>query len=110
MSAELHPSNTGQGMSLAEPLRQPGRSRSSTHPASCCAARKADRACCCSARPAVVASMPPAPGRPHQTDLLLCGHHYRVSREALIAAGAAVVDMAGNPLGPETWPGGRDYS
>jgi hypothetical protein len=54
--------------------------------------------------------MPPVPGRPHQTDLLLCGHHYRVSRESLITAGAAVVDMDGAAVGPETWPGGQDPS
>ena len=39
--------------------------------------------------------MPPAPGRPQLVDLLLCGHHYRVSRVALRAAGAAVYDEAG---------------
>jgi hypothetical protein len=32
--------------------------------------------------------MPAVPARPHQVDLLLCGHHYRVSRQALAAAGA----------------------
>jgi hypothetical protein len=31
--------------------------------------RRADHACCCSARPAVVAVMPPVPGRDHATDL-----------------------------------------
>jgi hypothetical protein len=34
--------------------------------------------------------MPPTATRPHQTDLLLCGHHYRASRDALAAAGATV--------------------
>jgi hypothetical protein len=28
-------------------------------------------------------------------DLLLCGHHYRVSRQALIGAGASIYDMPG---------------
>jgi len=55
----------------------------------------ADRACCCPARPVVTAIMPPAPGRPHAVDLLLCGHHFRVSRAALAAAGAAVYDNTG---------------
>jgi hypothetical protein len=41
----------------------------------------------CPAKPVVVAVMPPAPGRDHATDLLLCGHHYRASREAGHAAG-----------------------
>jgi len=55
----------------------------------------ADRACCCPARPVVTVIMPPAPGRPHPVDLLLCGHHFRVSRAALAAAGAAVYDDTG---------------
>jgi hypothetical protein len=32
--------------------------------------------------------MPAAPGRPHQVDLLLCGHHFRLSQWTLAAAGA----------------------
>ncbi len=63
--------------------------------------RKADRACCCSAGPAVVALMPTAPDRRHATDLLLCGHHYRTSRAALAAAGAAAFDRDGMPVTPE---------
>jgi hypothetical protein len=55
----------------------------------------ADRACCCPARPVVTVIMPPAPGRPHPVDLLLCGHHFRVSRAALTAAGATVYDDTG---------------
>lgn len=54
-----------------------------------------DRACCCPARPAVTVIMPPAPGRPHPTDLLLCAHHYRASRAALDAAGAAIYNQNG---------------
>jgi hypothetical protein len=46
----------------------------------------ADRACCCPARPVVTVIMPPAPGRPHPVDLLLCGHHFRISQAALAAA------------------------
>jgi hypothetical protein len=53
------------------------------------------RACCCPAWPVVTVIMPPAPGRPHSVDLLLCGHHFRVSRAALEAAGAAVYDDTG---------------
>ena len=55
----------------------------------------ADRACCCPARPVVTVIMPAAPGRPHPVDLLLCGHHFRVSQAALTAAGAAVYDNTG---------------
>lgn len=54
-----------------------------------------DRACCCPGRPVVTVLMPPAPGRPHRVDLLLCGHHFRVSRAALEAAGAAAYDSTG---------------
>jgi len=57
----------------------------------------AGRACCCPARPVVVAVIPPAAGRPHPTDLLLCGHHYRACRDGLEAAGAAVRDSRPHP-------------
>ena len=67
------------------------------------AARQAGRACCCPARPVVVAVMPPGAGRPHPTDLLLCGHHYRVSRQALAAAGATVLDLGGTPVTGDAW-------
>lgn len=54
-----------------------------------------DRACCCPAQPVVRAILPPTPERGHWVDLLLCGHHYRVSRRALAAAGASIYDMPG---------------
>ena len=50
----------------------------------------AGRACCCRARPVVRVVMPANPARPHSTDLLLCGHHYRMSRRTLAAMNAAV--------------------
>lgn len=66
------------------------------------AIRTAGRACCCPAKPVVVAVMPPAPGRDHPTDLLLCCHHYRVSQLALSAAGAVIFDGQGrSPLAPQ---------
>ena len=52
-----------------------------------------DRACCCPARPVVQAIMPP---ERHSVDLLLCGHHYRVSRQALAAAGARIFNLSGS--------------
>lgn len=61
----------------------------------------AERACCCSARPAVVAVLPPGPVRHHATDLLLCGHHYRAARHALDAAGATILDELGQPVAPQ---------
>lgn len=54
-----------------------------------------DRACCCPAYPVVRVIMPPTPERRHPVDLLLCGHHYRVSRQALAAAGARIEDLPG---------------
>ncbi len=58
----------------------------------------AGRACCCPARPVVTVVMPPTPARPHPVDLLLCGHHYRVCRAAVTAAGATVYDELGIPI------------
>jgi hypothetical protein len=48
------------------------------------------RACCCLAWPVVQVIMPPTAQRPHPVDLWLCGHHYRVCRDALAAVGATV--------------------
>ena len=42
--------------------------------------------------------LPPTARRPYPVDLLLCGHHYRVSQAALRAAGAAVYDETGVPI------------
>ena len=64
------------------------------------ALRSANRSCCCPARPAVVALMPPSPGRPHRTGLLLCMHHFRAGRRALAAAGANVLDMRRKLIDP----------
>ena len=52
-------------------------------------------ACCCPANPVVRVTMPAAADRPHRTELLLCGHHYRVSVRALAAANATVTPVAG---------------
>lgn len=71
----------------------------------------ASRSCCCPSHPAVIVLMPPAKGRPHTTDLLLCGHHYRASRRALAAAGATVTDLDGLPVTgdwPDAAPGRRE--
>ena len=67
------------------------------------AASPTDQACCCVARAVVRVVMPPTAGRPHETELLLCGHHYRVSRAALSAAHATVHELAGNFDGPSAW-------
>ena len=54
-----------------------------------------ERACCCPSRPMVTVMMPPTASRPHPVDLLLCGHHFRVSQASLQAAGADVYDKDG---------------
>jgi hypothetical protein len=60
----------------------------------------AGRACCCPARPVVKVLIPPALARPHSADLLLCGHHFFVSRAALAAVGAVVLDQTGAVVRP----------
>jgi hypothetical protein len=40
--------------------------------------------------------------------LLLCGHHFRQSRQALAASGATLTDLKGLPLTSETWPAPSD--
>ena len=57
-------------------------------------------ACCCPANPVVRVIMPATAARHHRTELLLCGHHYRVSRQALAAANATITEIprpAGSP-------------
>ena len=54
-------------------------------------------ACCCPANPVVRVIMPATAARPHRTELLLCGHHYRVSSQALATANATITEL----LGPE---------
>ena len=68
-----------------------------------------DQACCCVARAVVRVVMPPAPGRPRETELLLCGHHYRVSRAALAAALARVEELPVSRGDAGAWfRGGQD--
>jgi hypothetical protein len=62
-----------------------------------------DRACCCVARAVVRVVMPQTSGRPHETELLLCGHHYRVSRDALVAARARVEELPGTAADATAW-------
>jgi len=82
----------------------------------------------CPTRPVVTVIIPPAPGRRHPADLLLCGHHFRVSQAALTTAGAAVYDdmgaqitvgplgdggrmtVLGEPPGDSGWGGTTDRS
>ncbi len=65
--------------------------------------RLAERACCCSARPSIAVIMPSRPGRPHATELLLCGHHYQRSEKALRNCAAAAFTSDGRPLTADAW-------
>jgi hypothetical protein len=56
-----------------------------------------DKACCCPARPVVSVVLPATAQRPHPTELLLCAHHYRVSRKKLDTLGASVHQLPGTP-------------
>lgn len=47
--------------------------------------------------------MPPTTTRPHETELLLCGHHYRVSRAALTAAHATLSELPGSAADAAAW-------
>jgi hypothetical protein len=62
-------------------------------------------ACCCPARATVRVTVPPTQVRPHQTDLMLCGHHYRASRGALAAVGAVVRTLPGTSDDITAWIG-----
>jgi hypothetical protein len=74
-------------------------------PARGTSADPAGRACCCPAKAMVRVTMPPTQARPHHTDLLLCGHHYRVSRQSLAGAGARVRELPGTPGDTAAWIG-----
>jgi hypothetical protein len=62
-----------------------------------------DQACCCVARAVVRVVIPPTPDRAHETELLLCGHHYRVSRAALAAVRARVEELPGAVADDTAW-------
>lgn len=66
-------------------------------------ASPAHRACCCPDEAVVRIVMPPSPTRPQTTDLLLCAHHYRISRHALIVAEAAICELPGIPGDVAEW-------
>jgi len=51
----------------------------------------------------VLVIMPPTAARPHETELLLCGHHYRIARQALPAAHAAVYELPWTPRDTAAW-------
>ena len=78
------------GLMNANFLRQTANAADGTCPANETLPSMMERACCCPSQPTVRVLMPPTADRPGETDLLLCGHHYRASRDALATAGAVV--------------------
>src|SRR5581483_5585220 len=58
----------------------------------------AELADCCPAKAVVRVTM-----ARQQAELLLCGHHYRASRHALAAKGAAVRALPGTPSDIASW-------
>ena len=85
MNVRFRPSSAGQvegAAGLFDVTARPGPAASSS-----------GQACCCVARSVVRVVMPPTAARLHETELVLCGHHYRVSCAALAAAHAAVSQL-----------------
>jgi hypothetical protein len=95
MSRYQHPSYAGGLTPVPEQLPLATPITASTADAGRTALARADRACCCPAQPAVIVVMPPAPGERPRSELLLCMHHYRISRRKLAASGATVLDRNG---------------
>ena len=70
----------------------------------------ADLACCCPAKATVRVTMPPTQARRYETDLLLCGHHYRASRTALAVARAVVRALPGTDHDIAAWIGAGSFA
>ena len=95
MNARFRPPSVGQAQGAAglfDATASPGPAASSS-----------GQACCCVARAVVRVVMPPSAGRHREVELLLCGHHYRISRVALAAAQATVSELPGSADDPDAW-------
>ena len=80
----------------AHPTRLLSRAQpASGRPRSGQAVRLDERSCCCSAPPLVRVILVLDDPSAHAVDILLCGHHYRGSHEALSRLGALVFDRSG---------------
>lgn len=63
-----------------------------------------ERACCCTAPAVVRAVLTCSTPSFHSVDLLLCGHHYRVTSPELLRRGAMIFGRDGHLLPPEADP------
>jgi hypothetical protein len=63
-----------------------------------------DKACCCPSRPMVRVLMPATSDRLYRVDLLLCGHHFRLSQWTLAAAGAVAQILPGRRRADDSVP------
>ena len=63
-----------------------------------------DKACCCPSRPMVRVLIQATENRPYRVDLLLCGHHFRLSQWTLAAAGAVARVVPGRRSADESVP------
>ena len=100
MNARFRPSSAGQvdgAAGLFDATARPGPSVSLS-----------GQACCCVAWAVVRVVMPPTAARSQETELLLCGHHYRVSRASVAAAHAAVSQLPESD-DPAAWFPGDDH-
>jgi hypothetical protein len=95
MNARFRPPSAGQVQGAAGLFDAAAQRRPTASPSG--------EACSCVARAAVRVFMPPTAARPHETELLLCGHHYRVSRAALATAHATVSELPGSADDPDAW-------
>jgi hypothetical protein len=97
MNARSTPSPVSKGSAALQPVYGDD---AAAYPGS---ASPEGRACCCAATPTVRVVMPLSAARPHATDLLLCAHHYLVSRRALETAQAIVSTLPGTSADVATW-------
>jgi hypothetical protein len=95
MNARFRPSSAGRVEGAAGLFDATAKRGPATSPS--------DQACCCVARAVVRVVMPPTATRPHETELLLCGHHYRVAHAALAAARTTVSELPASAHDPDAW-------
>ena len=98
-----HPSYFGRLNRTASAVDEPPETPEPAAAAQLPPSRYSQRACCCPALPNVIAVIQ-GNDRHALAELLLCGHHYRQSRQALAASGATLMDLKGRSLTSETWP------